>query len=103
MVAWTFDLAERYEGRGITATTLHPGTYMPTKMVLAAGVEPFDALETGVRSTIRLVADPALDGVTGRYFDRLEEARARPQANDPDARRKLRDLSERRVGRVPAQ
>jgi hypothetical protein len=87
----------------VTATALHPGTYMPTKMVLAAGVEPFDSLETGVRSTIRLIADPALDGVTGRYFDRLEEARARPQAYDPDARRKLRELSERLVGLVPAQ
>jgi NAD(P)-dependent dehydrogenase (short-subunit alcohol dehydrogenase family) len=103
MISWTFDLAERFAGRGVTATALHPGTYMPTKMVLAAGVEPFDSLETGVRSTIRLVADPALDGVTGRYFDRLEEARARPQAYDPDARRKLRELSERLVGLVPAQ
>ena len=103
MVAWTFDLAERYEDRGVTATVLHPGTYMPTKMVLAAGVEPLDSLETGVRSTLRLIADPALDGVTGRYFDRLEEARARPQAYDPDARRKLRELSERLAGLVPAR
>jgi NAD(P)-dependent dehydrogenase (short-subunit alcohol dehydrogenase family) len=98
MVAWTFDTAERLAGRGVTATALHPGTYMPTKMVLAAGVEPFDTLESGVQATLRLIADPALDGVTGRYFDRLEEARARPQAYDPDARRKLRELSERLVG-----
>ena len=103
MISWTFDLAERFAGGGVTATALHPGTYMPTKMVLAAGVEPFDSLETGVRSTIRLITDPALDGVTGRYFDRLEEARARPQAHDPDARRKLRELSERLVGLVPAE
>jgi NAD(P)-dependent dehydrogenase (short-subunit alcohol dehydrogenase family) len=98
MVAWTFDLAERLAGRGVTATVLHPGTYMPTKMVLEAGVEPYDSLETGVRATLRLIADPALDGVTGRYFDRIEESRARPQAYDPDARRKLRELSERLAG-----
>jgi NAD(P)-dependent dehydrogenase (short-subunit alcohol dehydrogenase family) len=98
MIAWTFDTAERLAGQGVTATALHPGTYMPTKMVLAAGVEPLDSLESGVRATLRLVADPALHGVTGRYFDRLEEARARPQAYDPDARRKLRQLSERLVG-----
>jgi NAD(P)-dependent dehydrogenase (short-subunit alcohol dehydrogenase family) len=98
MVAWTFDLAERLAGRGVTATVLHPGTYMPTKMVLEAGVEPYDSLETGVRATLRLIADPALDGVTGRYFDRTEESRARPQAYDPDARRKLRELSERLAG-----
>jgi NAD(P)-dependent dehydrogenase (short-subunit alcohol dehydrogenase family) len=103
MVAWTFDTAERLAGQGVTATALHPGTYMPTKMVLAAGIEPFDSLESGVRATLRLVADPALDGVTGRYFDRLEEARARPQAYDPDARRKLRELSERLVELTPAR
>ena len=103
MVAWTFDTAERLAGQGVTATALHPGTYMPTKMVLAAGVEPFDTLESGVQATLRLIADPALDGVTGRYFDRLEEARAQPQAYDPDARRKLRELSERLVGLAAAR
>ena len=98
MVMMTFDTAERLAGRGVSATCLHPGTYMPTKMVLAAGVEPLDSLDSGVRATLRLIADPELDGVTGRYFDRLEEARARPQAYDPDARARLRELSERLVG-----
>jgi NAD(P)-dependent dehydrogenase (short-subunit alcohol dehydrogenase family) len=97
MVMMTFDTAERLAGRGVTATCLHPGTYMPTKMVLAAGVHPIDSLESGVRATLRLIADPALDGVTGRYFDRLEEARARPQAYDPDARAQLRAVTERLV------
>jgi NAD(P)-dependent dehydrogenase (short-subunit alcohol dehydrogenase family) len=97
MVMMTFDTAERLAGQGVTATCLHPGTYMPTKMVLAAGLDPLDSLESGVRATLRLIADPALDGVTGRYFDRLEEARARPQAYDPDARARLRAVSERLV------
>ncbi|HEX4717258.1 MAG TPA: SDR family NAD(P)-dependent oxidoreductase [Thermoleophilaceae bacterium] len=62
----TFDLADELADDGVTATCLHPGTYMPTKMVVAAGVEPVTALEQGVRATRRLVADPELDGVTGR-------------------------------------
>jgi NAD(P)-dependent dehydrogenase (short-subunit alcohol dehydrogenase family) len=103
MVAWTFDLAEQLAGQGVTATVLHPGTYMPTKMVLDAGLEPYDSLETGVRATLRLIADPALEGVTGRYFDRIDESRARPQAYDPDARRKLRELSEQLAGLAPAR
>jgi NAD(P)-dependent dehydrogenase (short-subunit alcohol dehydrogenase family) len=98
MVTTTFDTAERLADRGVTATCLHPGTYMPTKMVLAAGLDPLDSLESGVRATLRLIADPELDGVTGRYFDRLEDARARPQAYDPDARVRLRELSQRLVG-----
>jgi len=98
MVMMTFDTAERLAESGVTATCLHPGTYMPTKMVLAAGVEPIDSLESGVRATLRLISGHELDGVTGRYFDRLTEARARPQAYDPDARARLRALSERLVG-----
>ena len=65
MVMMTFDTAERLAGSGVTATCLHPGTYMPTKMVLAAGVDPIDSLESGVRATLRLIAGGELDGLTG--------------------------------------
>ena len=34
-IMFTFDLAEELDGSGVTATTLHPATYMPTKMVTA--------------------------------------------------------------------
>jgi hypothetical protein len=64
-------------------------------MVLAAGVKPRDSLESGVRATARLATAPELAEVSGRYFDRLAEARAHPQAYDVDARRQLRELSER--------
>jgi len=43
------------------------------------------------------VIAPELDGVSGRYFDRLEEGRAEPQAYDPAARRRLWQLSEELV------
>jgi NAD(P)-dependent dehydrogenase (short-subunit alcohol dehydrogenase family) len=98
LVMLTFDLAEELADSGVTANCLHPGTYMPTKMVLAAGVTPQDSLETGVRATTSLIADAELDGVSGRYFDRLREATALPQAYDIDARRELRELSDRLVG-----
>ncbi len=102
LVMLTFDLAEELDGTGVTATALHPGTYMPTKMVTHAGIDPVDSVESGLEATIRLVADPELDGVTGRYFDRLAESRAKPQAYDRDARRRLRELSERLVGPLTA-
>jgi NAD(P)-dependent dehydrogenase (short-subunit alcohol dehydrogenase family) len=94
----TFDLAEELRERGVTANCLHPGTYMPTKMVLEAGTTPFDSLESGVEATSRLVADPDLDGVTGQYFERTREGLAHPQAYDPEARRRLRTLSAELVG-----
>jgi NAD(P)-dependent dehydrogenase (short-subunit alcohol dehydrogenase family) len=102
LVMLTFDLADELGDRGVTANCLHPGTYMPTKMVLASGVRSIDSLETGVRATLRLIAAPELEGAGGRYFNRLDEGRAHPQAHDPEARRRLRELSERLAG-LPAR
>ena len=85
-IMFTFDLADD----GVTAVALHPATYMPTKMVAS----PISTLEEGIEATQRLVTAPA-DEVAGRYFNRLREARADPQAYDMDARRALRELSER--------
>lgn len=93
-----FDLAEELEGTGVTATCLHPATYMPTKMVRASGASPASSLEEGVRATLRLVADPELGGLSGRYFDRERPAEPHPQARDLEARRQLRELSDRLCG-----
>jgi NAD(P)-dependent dehydrogenase (short-subunit alcohol dehydrogenase family) len=97
-VMFTFDLADELEGRGVTATCLHPATYMPTKMVVEAGTAPASPLEQGLEATRRLVADPELDGVTGVYFNGLRRAEPDPQAHDPDARRRLRALSDELCG-----
>jgi NAD(P)-dependent dehydrogenase (short-subunit alcohol dehydrogenase family) len=97
-ITFTFDLAAELDGTGVTATALHPGTYMPTKMVVQAGVSPLTALDDGIAATYRLVADPALDGVTGRYFNGQTEARADAQAYDATARRRLRALSDELTG-----
>jgi NAD(P)-dependent dehydrogenase (short-subunit alcohol dehydrogenase family) len=97
-IMFTFDLAEELDGRVVSATCLHPGTYMPTKMVHAAGVEPVTPLERGVEATLRLVAGPELEGVTGVYFDGLRPAAVHPQANDPDVRRQLRERSDHLCG-----
>ena len=101
-VMFTFDLAEELADRGVIANCLHPASYMPTKMVFAARGSSVSTLEEGVRATARLVTDGALDGVTGRYFNGTNESRAEGQAYDPDARRRLRELSERLVARYEA-
>jgi NAD(P)-dependent dehydrogenase (short-subunit alcohol dehydrogenase family) len=97
-VMFTFDLADELDADVVTANCLHPGTFMPTKMVRAAGVTPVTPLEDGVRATLRLVADPALDGVSGRYFNGERQAEAHPQAYDLGARQRLRALSDRLAG-----
>jgi NAD(P)-dependent dehydrogenase (short-subunit alcohol dehydrogenase family) len=97
----TLDLAERLGADGVTANALHPATYMPTKIVLDARGSAASTLEEGVEATARLAADPRLDGVTGRYFNRTQEARADEQAYDAGARRRLWELSERLTGLAP--
>ena len=93
-VMFTLDLAEELAGTGVSATALHPATYMPTKIV----AHPISTLEEGVEATLRLVADPVLDGVSGRYYNGQAEGTAHPQAYDADARDRLRALSERLTG-----
>ena len=97
-ILFTFDLAEELEGHGVTANCLHPATYMPTRMVLAARGSGMSTIREGADATVRLIADPALDGVTGRYFEGTREAAPDRQAFDPDARRRLRELSARLTG-----
>src|SRR4051812_22841796 len=86
-----FDLAEA----GVIANAVHPATYMPTKMVVDAGIDPISSLEQGLEATLALVRRT---DVSGRYFNGLSEARADDQAYDPAARARLRELSERYVG-----
>jgi NAD(P)-dependent dehydrogenase (short-subunit alcohol dehydrogenase family) len=88
------DIAESVPADEVTANSLHPATFMPTKMVLAERGSSVESLELGMRAVIRLALDPELDGVSGRFFDRLEEGAADPQAYDPQARARLRELSE---------
>jgi NAD(P)-dependent dehydrogenase (short-subunit alcohol dehydrogenase family) len=97
-VMFTIDLAEELRDRGVTVNSLHPATYMPTKMVLHARGEGVSPLEDGIRATVRLVASPELDGVTGRYYNGQVESDPHPQARDPAARAQLRRLSRQLTG-----
>lgn len=95
MITAGMALAERLDPSRITVNSLHPGTYMPTKMVMQSIGHSVDSLDTGVRSTLRLINDPELAGVTGRFFDRTSEARAHADAYRPEVRDRLWDISEK--------
>ena len=93
-VMFTIELAERLADRDITVNALHPATFMDTKMVTGGGIQPQSSVEEGAQAVLRLIADPDLDGVTGRFFDRTRESSADGQAYDADARRRLWEVSE---------
>lgn len=98
LMMFTIDLADLLKEEHITVNCVHPASLMNTKMVRE--VIPFaqSTVEEGLRSVMHLATSPALDNVTGRYFDQQQEARAHPQAYDVAARRRLRQISEHLTG-----
>ena len=97
-IMFGFDLAERIPADEVSVNSVHPSTFMPTKIVLEQHGHSVDPLEQGVDATLRLAVGADVEGVTGRYFNRQEEARADEQAYDPVARRRLWELSAELTG-----
>jgi hypothetical protein len=75
---------------------LHP----PPPAALDEIGHSIDSLDDGVAATRRLVSDPALAEVTGRFFDRAREARANAQAYDARARAELWNRSLQLTGQA---
>jgi NAD(P)-dependent dehydrogenase (short-subunit alcohol dehydrogenase family) len=102
LIMFTFELAGRLraEGAGVTVNALHPASLMNTKMVYESFGYTMSTIEEGVEATLRLAISPELDGVSGRYFDQLRQARAHEQAYDEEARQHLWRLSEELVRRA---
>jgi len=105
-ILFTFELADRLRAAGethIAVNAVHPSSLMPTKMVFEAWDHTLSTIEQGVEAVHRLAVAPQFEGVSGRYFDVLEESRARKQAYDPQARRQLWERSEELFASVAAQ
>jgi NAD(P)-dependent dehydrogenase (short-subunit alcohol dehydrogenase family) len=98
LIMFAFDLAEELKGTGVTANALHPASLMNTKLVLESFGYTMSRIEDGVAATIRLVTDPKLDAVSGRYYDQLREGKANSQAYDRESRARLRAASEQLTG-----
>ena len=98
LAAFTFDLADELKAADVTVNCSHPATLMNTAMVAHAGITPVSTLEQGGEATMRLITDPALDAVTGQFFDGLKTSRARSEAYDPQFRARLREVTDRMLG-----
>ena len=98
---FTFELAERLRDAGdtrVAVNAVHPATLMDTKMVRDFFGRARTSVAEGVDAVARLAVDPELEGVSGCYFDGRRESTPHPQARDPEARRRLWELSERLTG-----
>ncbi len=101
-IVFTYELARRLEGSGVTANALHPG-FVATNFGVSNGglFKPFFRLfqvmaispEQGAQTILHLAASPEVEGMTGQYFDKCRPVRSSPASYDRETARKLWEAS----------
>ena len=106
-VLFTYELARRLEGTGVTATCMHPGTvatgiWNRNKNVLNYLLRLFKPFymssKKSAEAVVRLAVAPDVEGVTGKYFDKMQEARSVAASYDEDLAARLWQVSEAMTG-----
>jgi NAD(P)-dependent dehydrogenase (short-subunit alcohol dehydrogenase family) len=106
-IMFTYELAGRLEGTGVTATCMHPGGVAtrfgrnnggPLALFFRAAKPFMRTPEQGADTLVWLASSPDVEGVTGRYFSDRKPIEPKKIANDPEVRRRLWEESERLTG-----
>lgn len=111
-VMFTYELAKRLQGTGVTVNVLHPGrvntgfgdnSQSPFMRFTIATMKRFGAItpEQGADTVVYLATSPDVEGVTGKYFDKRKEKKTNPISYDDNANKKLWDESARLVKLTP--
>jgi len=107
-IMFTYELARRLHGTGVTATTLHPGVVRtgfaaedpgPMFKFALPLIRPF--LKTprkGAATSIHLASSPAVEGVTGEYFADSKPKTSSESSYDETAAARLWQVSADLVG-----
>lgn len=106
-VMFTYQLASRLEGTGVTANCQHPG-FVRTNMgasdnVLVRVLKPliFQSgipVEEGAETLVYLAGSPEVEGISGKYFYKKQPHRSSPLSYKVEAQKRLWELSEKLVG-----
>jgi retinol dehydrogenase-14 len=107
-VMFTYELARRLDGTGVTATVLHPGVVNtafgaedPSRIfkLIVPFVRPFmKTPEQGAATSIYLASSSAVEGITGRYFANRKPKRSNERSYDAEAASRLWRVSAGLVG-----
>ena len=105
---FTFELARRLAGTGITANALHPGFVASnfgknSRPLLRVGISVAQRLggisvEQGARTSVYLASSDEVSGVTGKYFVKCREHASDPASLDPGSMKRLWEISARMTG-----
>lgn len=101
-VLFTLETVRRWGARGITANAVHPGvlateiwkkTSLAPRLLLLPFTWFMSSPDVGGKAVMNLVADPARDDLTGRYFHVLNERNPSEQARAEALARELWERS----------
>jgi NAD(P)-dependent dehydrogenase (short-subunit alcohol dehydrogenase family) len=108
-VLFTYELARRLEGTGVTVNCLHPGT-------VATGLfrnlpKPIEALiklvtvnpDKGAMTSVYLASSPDVEAVSGKYFVRKRATQTSKESYNKEVARRLWEVSEAMTGSMPLQ
>jgi NAD(P)-dependent dehydrogenase (short-subunit alcohol dehydrogenase family) len=103
-ILFTYELARRVRGSGVTANCLHPGVigtrlladYMGVPVAGGALARTFGAKpEKGAETIVYLASSPEVEGVSGKYFVNRKAAASSRESYDEANARRLWEVSER--------
>ena len=108
-VLFTYELARRLEGTGVTVNALHPG-FIATGfarnngLVFNLGMKLIGLFirkpEQGAQTSIYLASSPEVEGVSGKYFVDCKPVQSSPQSYDTELAQKLWQASLELTGKV---
>jgi retinol dehydrogenase-12 len=107
-IYFTYELARRLEGSGVTVNCLHPGFvasrfgdnnggWLKLVIGLAKSVAAISE-DDGAKTSVYLASSPEVAGVSGKYFDKCKAVSTSPVSYDNDVARALWQQSERLTG-----
>jgi len=106
-VLFTYALARRLEGTGVTANCLHPGgvatgfgqnTPGALKLLMRLARPFLISAEQGAATSIYLASSPEVEGTSGRYFAKCKPARSSAASHEEALQERLWALSLRQIG-----
>lgn len=105
-IMFTYELARRLEGTGITANVLHPGTISTnlqrgTKILQWLMKLTFQTPNSGAETSIYLASSPEVEGISGKYFKAKKVKQSSSESYDEDVAKRLWDISAEMV-RIPS-
>lgn len=101
---FTFELARKLQGTGVSANALHPGfvstsIFRDTPALLKMAVRVFAlSVEKGAETSVYLASSPEVEGISGKYFVKKKEANPAAKALDAQAAQRLWSISEQLTG-----